>query len=244
MPFVNFAALGAADDAVLDFFQAHFADVVPLMGADRLVADFRAARPQHLVSVKCRPFHLLDRALLLGDAAHAMVPFYGQGMNAGFEDCSLLGRLCDRLLVGDGDGNGDSNGTVDDGDFGDDSDVRPARRGGFGGVLEAFSRQRCRDAHTICDLAMYNYVEMRDLVTRKSFRMRKRLDESLFRLAPARWVPLYNAVSFSTMPYEECWRQRQWQDRMLCGAMLTLAGLALVACAWLVAYACVGVASM
>lgn len=184
MPFSHFARL---DDAatLLAFFEAHFADVVPLLGTDKLVADYFAVRPQHLVSVKCRPYHVAERALLLGDAAHAMVPFFGQGMNAGFEDCSLLGSILDAC--------------------GDD----------FGQVLAEFSRQRYADAHRICDLAMHNYVEMRDLVTRPTFRARKALDELLFRLLPGHWVPLYNAVSFTTMPYEECWRQRQWQDRVL-----------------------------
>lgn len=197
MPFANFARLNDAT-ALHAFFAAHFADVVPLLGADKLVADYFAVRPQHLVSIKCRPYHVADRALLLGDAAHAMVPFFGQGMNAGFEDCSLLGSILDAV--------------------GDD----------FGQVLAEFSRQRYEDAHRICDLAMHNYVEMRDLVTRPSFRARKALDELLFRLLPDSWVPLYNAVSFTTMPYAECWRQRQWQDRVLWRA--TIAVAVLLAC--------------
>lgn len=196
MPFSKFARL---DDAtkLLDFFGENFADVISLMGADKLVADYFAVRPQHLVSIKCRPYHVADRALLLGDAAHAMVPFFGQGMNAGFEDCSILGSIFDAY-------------------GGDD----------YGRVLAEFSRQRCDDAHTICDLAMYNYVEMRDLVTRFSFRVRKALDVLLFRLLPGRWVPLYNAVSFTTMSYAECWRQRQWQDRVLWRSMVAIMCLA------------------
>lgn len=193
MPFERFASITDAA-GLLAFFDEHFADVVPLMGVERLVRDFFAVRPQHLVSIKCRPHHVADRALLLGDAAHAMVPFFGQGMNAGFEDCSLLGSI------------------IDAGGW-------PEGQADFGHVLEEFSRQRCDNAHTICDLAMHNYVEMRDLVTRVSFRLRKWLDELLFRVWPQRWVPLYNAVSFSTMPYSECRRMRQWQDRMLCRAV-------------------------
>lgn len=83
--------------------------------------------------MQCNPYHLNDNSLLLGDAAHAMVPFFGQGMNAGFEDCTLLGDIVDEL--------------------GDDD---------FGSILSEFSRRRHADAHAVCDLAMHNYVEVRD----------------------------------------------------------------------------------
>lgn len=204
MPFTHFARLqdGAA---LVAFFREHFADVMPLIGIERLERDFFAVRPQHLVSVKCRPYHVSDRALLLGDAAHAMVPFFGQGMNAGFEDCTLLGRICDA--------------------YGTD----------FERILAEFSEQRCDNAHTICDLAMDNYVEMRDLVTRLWFRARKMLDEMLFAVLPAGcWVPLYNAVSFTTMPYAECRRNRQWQDRVLWRTMWLVLGSCALAVGWLI----------
>lgn len=79
--------------------------------------------------MQCRPYHVLDKAVIIGDAAHAVVPFYGQGMNAGFEDCTLL-----------------------DGMFQKHHDDLTK-------ILEEFSETRWRDAHAICDLAMYNYVE-------------------------------------------------------------------------------------
>lgn len=203
MPFTHFARLQDAA-ALVAFFREHFADVMPLIGIERLERDFFAVRPQHLVSVKCRPYHVSDRALLLGDAAHAMVPFFGQGMNAGFEDCTLLGRICDA--------------------YGTD----------FERILAEFSEQRCDNAHTICDLAMDNYVEMRDLVTRLWFRARKMLDEMLFAVLPAGcWVPLYNAVSFTTMPYAECRRNRQWQDRVLWQTMWLVMGSCALAVGWL-----------
>lgn len=133
---------------------------------------------------QCNPFHFGDKALLLGDAAHAMVPYYGQGMNAGMEDCSIFFSILrePRITIGQ--------------------------------ALEQFTEKRVRDAHAICDLAMYNYVEMRDLTKRFSFKCRKYLDTTLFRFYPNFWVPLYNSVSFTSMPYSKCIANRKWQDEV------------------------------
>lgn len=141
--------------------------------------------------LQCRPYHFHDRILLMGDAAHAMVPFYGQGMNAGFEDCSVLSALLGRQEWA--------------GDWGD--------------VLREYSRVRWEDAHAICDLAMYNYTEMRDLVNRPSYRVRKALDDLLNCVWPGGWVPLYNSVSFTSMPYKQCIANRRWQDKIISRAL-------------------------
>lgn len=114
-----------------------------------------------------------------------MVPFYGQGMNAGFEDVSILKSI---LL-----------------EF--DADIPK--------VLPEFTERRWRDAHAICDLAMYNYTEMRDLVTKRSYLVRKFVDECLFRIFGDKWMPLYNTVSFSRMPYRKCIENRKSQDELL-----------------------------
>lgn len=113
-----------------------------------------------------------------------MVPYYGQGMNAGMEDCRLLMTILNKP----------------------DMNIETA--------LQTFTDARWKDAHAICELAMYNYVEMRDLTKRLSFRMRKWLDTLLFRLFPTKWVPLYNSVSFTTMPYSKCIENRKWQDKV------------------------------
>ncbi|KAG4067638.1 hypothetical protein HA402_005410 [Bradysia odoriphaga] len=130
MPFKNFEKLKSSHD-ILQFFEKHFVDAIPLIGEKRLIEDFARTKPQHLVSVKCHPYHIDSKVLLMGDAAHAMVPFFGQGMNAGFEDCTLLSQILDK--------NGDD----------------------FKATLAEFSETRWENAHTICDLAMYNYVEVR-----------------------------------------------------------------------------------
>ncbi|XP_031638523.1 kynurenine 3-monooxygenase-like [Contarinia nasturtii] len=184
MPFSNFASIVKIDD-LLTFFTEYFPDAINLIGKQRLIDDFFKAKPQHLISIKCRPTYVDPNILLLGDAAHAMVPFYGQGMNAGFEDCRLLGEILDRHH----------------------NCIRIA--------LKEFSDSRHEDAEAICDLAMYNYIEMRDLVRSKSYRLRKLLDDFLYRNIPKYWIPLYNSVSFSHMPYKRCIDNRKWQDKIL-----------------------------
>lgn len=120
----------------------------------------------------------------MGDAAHAMVPFYGQGMNCGFEDCTVLEDLLDR-------------------------------HGSLGSVLDKYTELRTDNCHTIVDLAMYNYVEMRDLVNRKSFLLRKKFDNLMYAWFPKLWIPLYTMVTFSRLPYKRCMNDRQWQDELL-----------------------------
>nr|CAD7603412.1 unnamed protein product [Timema genevievae] len=183
MPFHKFDSLDTPEKLV-EFFRECFPDAVALIGQEQLVRDFFATRPSSLVSVKCKPYHIGCTALIIGDAAHAMVPFYGQGMNAGFEDCRLLDELMER--------------------HNDDLSL----------VLPEFSQTRNEDAEAICDLAMYNYIEMRDLVNKRSFLWRKKLDELLFWLFPRKWVPLYTSVTFSNMSYTKCLSNKQWQDKV------------------------------
>lgn len=82
MPFENFNDIKSSEK-LLSFFEAFFADAIPLLGEERLIKDFFKIKAQHLVAVKCRPYHISSKVLLIGDAGHAVVPFYGQGMNAG-----------------------------------------------------------------------------------------------------------------------------------------------------------------
>jgi kynurenine 3-monooxygenase len=207
MPFVNFNEIKSPAE-LLEFFKKYFPDSIKLIGEERLIKDFFKIKPQSLVMVKvctvyhaiickrkeflingfcqlqCQPYHVTSKVLLMGDAAHAMVPFYGQGMNAGFEDCTVLSELFNKH----------------------GSDVHK--------ILAEFSETRWENAHAICDLAMYNYIEMRDLVTKRSYLMRKFVDEFLYRLLPNTWMPLYNSVSFSHMPYKKCIDNRKWQDKV------------------------------
>nr|KAF6276406.1 kynurenine 3-monooxygenase [Pipistrellus kuhlii] len=129
MPFEDFEKLQTSRD-VLDFFHKHFPDAVPLMGEQALARDFFLLPAQAMISVKCSPFHFKSRCMLMGDAAHAIVPFFGQGMNAGFEDCLVFDELMEK--------------------FNNDLSV----------CLPEFSRFRIPDDHAVSDLSMYNYVEV------------------------------------------------------------------------------------
>ncbi|XP_050464153.1 kynurenine 3-monooxygenase [Cataglyphis hispanica] len=171
--------------ALLKFYAEHFPDLLRLIGERRLVEQFFEKEPQTLISIKCKPYHVGKTALIVGDAAHAMVPFYAQGMNTGFEDVLLLDELMECY----------------------NSD--------FAKILPKFSELRCDDGHAICDLAMYNYVEMRDLVTRKSFLLRKFVDKVLYTFSPNSWIPLYSSVHFTRMSFRDCIAHKKWQDKVL-----------------------------
>ncbi|XP_003737713.1 kynurenine 3-monooxygenase [Galendromus occidentalis] len=197
MPFEKFEALTTAEK-ILKFFETHFPDSIPLIGRESLIQTLTTVEVSSLASVKCSPYHVGGRGLLLGDAAHAMVPFYGQGMNCGFEDVSILDELFTAL------------GT---------SDLEKP--------FETFSEVRREDAHAIVELALYNYIEMRHLVNSVWFRLRKKFDSSLHWMFPKFWVPLYTSVTFSRMKYSECISNRAWQDKVLRNSLRSIGLLAL-----------------
>ncbi|XP_057365816.1 kynurenine 3-monooxygenase-like [Daphnia carinata] len=204
MPHEMFEQL-TTPEKLIAFFQTHYADSLPLIGKERLVKDYFATKPSGLISVKCYP-HQAGKALLMGDAAHAMVPFYGQGMNAGFEDCLVFNEFLNQY--------GDHN---------------------LEKVLPAYTEYRHVDAHAICDLALYNFIEMRDLVNRFSFLVRKRFDTVMHWLFPNWWVPLYTSVTFSRMRYHLCIENKKWQDRVVT-KLLWSTGTAVVATAVVALY--------
>lgn len=119
-----------------------------------------------------------------------MVPFYGQGMNAGFEDVLLL----DKALV---------------------SSSMPGDHPDIETILTKFSNERIPNAHAICDLALYNYLEMRCLVNQSGFIYRRFLDYKLYKIFGRSWTPLYNNVTFSLTPYVECIEHKKWQDHVI-----------------------------
>ncbi|KAI5809763.1 hypothetical protein DFH27DRAFT_606180 [Peziza echinospora] len=204
MPQRYFDQLGTSPSSILAFFTTHFPDVITLIGKDKLIADYTTnSAPSPLISIKCSPYHYLDRCVIIGDAAHAMVPFYGQGMNAGFEDVRVLFEFINDKFPGD-----------------------------LAAALEGYSRQRKEDAHTINDLAMRNYVEMRDSVTSRTYKLRKGVEETLYDYFPRLGVrTLYSMVSFSNLRYSEVVERVRWQNGVLNRVGLALAfgvGYALV----------------
>lgn len=175
------------DDAVRAFFAEQFSDAVPHLPA--LCEEFAENPIGALCYVKCGPYNHGDRTLLVGDAAHAVVPFYGQGMNAAFEDCRIFDELVER--------HGPEN--VSD-------------------AIHEFSDTRKDDADAICDLAVYNFYVMRDYVADPAFLARKQLEHVLEEAFPETYRSLYGMVSFSNIPYAEAKSiadgQTKWLDEV------------------------------
>ncbi|XP_061238510.1 LOW QUALITY PROTEIN: kynurenine 3-monooxygenase [Bos javanicus] len=194
MPFEEFEKLLTSSD-VLDFFQKYFPDSIPLIGKQALVQDFFLLPAQSMISVKCSSFHFKSHCLLMGDAAHAIVPFFGQGMNAGFEDCLVFDELMDK--------------------FNND----------FSMCLPEFSRLRIPDDHAISDLSMYNYIEMRAHVNSRWFIFRKNIERLLHAIMPSTFIPLYTMVTFSRIRYHEAVLHWYWQKKVINGGLFLLGTL-------------------
>lgn len=187
--FLSFDQFGAMKDP-LKFFDDTFPDAL------KLIPDFEhqwASNPvSSLVTMKCWPWSHGNNILLIGDAAHAIVPFYGQGMNAGFEDCHILNELLTRLN--------------------DDWDK----------TIEEFEKTRKPDADAIATLALDNFIEMRDLVADEEFLLRKKIEAKLNQLYPDKWVPLYSMVTFrDDIRYSEAYATGQKQKRIMDEVMKT-----------------------
>ncbi|XP_071549327.1 kynurenine 3-monooxygenase isoform X1 [Panulirus ornatus] len=194
MPFEIYDEINTPE-LLLEFFKANYPDAIDMIGRERLIRDFFANKPFAMITVKCSPYHVGSTSLLMGDAAHAIVPFYGQGMNCGMEDCVVLNEIMDQ--------------------YNDDLTQ----------VLPAYSKHRNPDAEAIADLAMYNYIEMRDLVNSKLFLMRKKVDDFLCFWFPNTWIPLYTMVTFSRERYHLCISKKKWQDEIL-RKLLKVGGIA------------------
>lgn len=176
---------GMADDAeIAAFFRESFPDAARWM--PDVARDFKEAPAPSLVTVRVGAYHFEDRAVLVGDAAHAIVPFYGQGCNAAFEDCRVLGELIDEHGVGR-----------------------------LGRVLEEFSRMRKENADAIADLALDQYEDMASRSAKTGLMLLRKAGIWMNRLFPAYWLPLYSMVSFSNIPYREAVVRAQKQDRAL-----------------------------
>ncbi|XP_042327384.1 kynurenine 3-monooxygenase isoform X2 [Sceloporus undulatus] len=183
MPFDDFEKLTTGDQ-VLDFFKIYFPDAIPLIGRQELIQEYFLLPAQAMVSVKCSSYHIAS-CVLMGDAAHAIVPFFGQGMNAGFEDCLVFDELMERF------------------------------QNDFCACLPEFSRLRVPDDHAISDLSMYNYIEMREHVNSKWFIFRKQIFNFLHALFPSTIIPLYTMVTFSRIRYHEAVQRSKWQDKVI-----------------------------
>ena len=169
---------------LMRFFQEHFADAIPML--PDLAEQYFRNHQSSLVIVRCNPWVHKDKVALVGDSAHAIVPFYGEGMNAGFEDCKVLNDLLN--------------------EHGDDN---------MAAVLDAYNTERVANGNAIADLSLRNFVEMRDLVADPRFILRKRIEGRIQQRHPDKWLPLYSQVKFSDIPYVDAWNQGLHHDRIM-----------------------------
>ncbi|KAG8833524.1 kynurenine 3-monooxygenase, mitochondrial precursor [Serendipita sp. 399] len=225
----------------IDWFRSHFPDAVDLIGESRLIEDYKrnprsplihikvgfadspvsfpSSPPTHVTLPKARPYHYKDGVVILGDAAHAMVPFYGQGLNCGLEDVRVLDVLLQKHFVDPA--KSVPQGTVDE---------------ALASALKEYTDSRHEDLNAICDLAMANYEEMRHAVTTPLYKLRKRMDGFLSRLTPfiafeafssrlrretflptpRGWLALYTMVTFRPdISYAEVRRKARRQDMII-----------------------------
>jgi kynurenine 3-monooxygenase len=183
----SFGAIKKKED-ILPFFTNYFSDAVPLIPT--LVEDYTNNPTASLVTVKCFPWTLDDKFCLIGDAAHAIVPFFGQGMNCGFEDCRVLNQLLD------------------------------AHNEDWAAVLKEFEISRKPNSDAIADLAIGNFIEMRDLVGQTKFLLQKKIEAKFSASYPDKWIPAYSMVTFSPeISYSEALlngkRQQEIMDKVM-----------------------------
>ena len=177
----SFAQVQTGDDAMA-LFQAQFPDTLPLIPALR--HDFEANPVGNLATLYLDRWHLDGRAVLIGDAAHAMVPFHGQGMNCAFEDCVALAGHLERAPT-------------------------------MADAFAAFEAERKPNAEAIQQMALENYIEMRDKVGDAGFLLQRELELALQERHPGRFVPHYAMVTFMRIPYATALHRSEVQRGIL-----------------------------
>lgn len=182
---ISFDALKTEAD-VTAFFNDKFKDAAPHIPT--LEKEFFENPTSSLITVRCSPW-VKEKTALIGDSAHAIVPFYGQGMNSGFEDCYVFNQLLEK------------HGEIND------------------ALLEEYQTLRIPDGNAIADLALYNFIEMRDKVADSRFILQKKIEKKLNQQYPDKWVPLYSMTTFSDFRYSEAWalgrKQQAIMDKVL-----------------------------
>lgn len=172
------------EEKVIDFFKETFPDTLSLMPT--LVTDFFRNPTSSLVTVKCFPWIRRDKFVLIGDAAHAIVPFYGQGMNCGFEDCRILDELIDKH----------------------DDDWKK--------ISQEYQTLRKPDADAIADLAIENFIEMRERTADSKFLLQKKIEARLHEKYPEKWIPAYTQVAFSPdIRYSDALKRSSRQEKIM-----------------------------
>ena len=191
MPFRVFDSIETEED-LLVFFTKHFPDLVDKIGVERLSQDYFRNPTGRLISVKCYPHFMAGSTVILGDAAHAVVPFYGQGMNAGFEDCLTFYNLLEQF----------------------DNDLQKA--------AAKYSETRWKDSYAIADLSLNRYIEIRERINSPIFLLRRYLDNILHALFPRTFIPLETMVIHTRLPYHTAIERNQSQTSIINKTLLFL----------------------
>lgn len=153
------------------FFETYFPNV--MLDLDNLIEDFFKNPTSAMVTMKCYPWTYWDKAALVGDSAHAVVPFYGQGMNAGFEDIFVLSNL----LV--------------------------KHKDDWATAFEEYQKERKPNADAIAELSYRNFMEMSSKTANAAFLLQKKIEKKFASEHPDKWKPVYSRVTFSNKPYAE-----------------------------------------
>lgn len=178
----SFAALKNAGD-IRGFFERQFPDAVPLL--PNLTDEFLHNPTGPLMTIRCSPWHVDGRIVLLGDACHAVVPFLGQGMNAAFEDCTVLSQCLKQHAPN------------------------------WEAAFRDYEAQRRENTDALADLCVANFIEMRDKVGSKLFVLRKKVAILLHALLPRWYLPLYTMIEFTRIPYAQAVRRARLQNRVV-----------------------------
>lgn len=188
---ISFDTIKTPDD-LLELFERSFPDVVPQL--PMLVDEYFSHATNSMVTIRCSPWTVRDRVTLMGDAAHAIVPYYGQGANAGFEDCAVLDACMDEYECD------------------------------WARMLSEFERLRRPNTDIIADLALQNFIELRDRVGDTRFLLRKDVERRINVRYPQKYETLYSMIAFSSMPYAEAIRIDR-EQRILVDQIMQRAGI-------------------
>jgi kynurenine 3-monooxygenase len=176
---------------ITEFFQKQFPDALELI--PDIASEFSNNPTGALGTVKCSPWYYQNKTLILGDAAHAVVPFYGQGMNASFEDVTVLDGIIDKYK----------------------SDL-PDGKAGWSTIFKEYQKARKEDTDAIGDLAVENYYEMRDHVSNPIFKQKRTLEMALEKEFPEEYFSKYSMVTFNEdIPYNQAMLKGRAQDKAI-----------------------------
>ncbi|MCX7728381.1 MAG: FAD-dependent monooxygenase [Bacteroidia bacterium] len=170
-------------EQVEEFFKIYFPDAVPVMPT--FLHDFFHNPTSSLVTVRAYPW-VINKVALIGDAAHAITPFYGQGMNAGFEDCIILMQLLEK------------------------------HQHNWSIILNEYQQIRKKDGDAIAQLALDNHIEMRDKTANPRFILQKKIEQWFYKKHPDKWIPLYDMVTYRPdIRYSEALQKGYYQDKIM-----------------------------